>query len=57
MIQFRQQIIIGHIKMSGSKIHDIRTKIVDPVTLLPHTIDLVQLKKFAKGVLGKVCQF
>lgn len=30
-----------------SKIHDIRMKNVDPATLLPHTIDLTQLKSFA----------
>jgi transposase len=30
-----------------SKTHDIRTKAIDPITLLPHTIDLVQLKIFA----------
>ncbi len=30
-----------------TKIHDIRTKAVDPATLLPHTIDLVKLQAFA----------
>jgi len=30
-----------------TKIHDIRTKTIDPETLLPHTIDLVKLKAFA----------
>ncbi len=30
-----------------TKIHDIRTKAVDPATLLPHTIDLIKLRAFA----------
>lgn len=31
-----------------TKIHEIRVKAIDPATLLPHTIDLVQLKAFAE---------
>lgn len=31
-----------------TKIHDLRIKAIDPSTLLPHTIDLVQLKAFAE---------
>lgn len=34
-----------------TKIHDIRTKVIDPATLLPHNIDRAELKIFAEKQL------